>query len=643
VASVRRLSAIMFTDMVGSTASAQADEASALRVREQQQQLVRPFFAPHQGREVKSMGDGFLVEFDSALHGVQCAVEIQRMLHEHNLSVRDSAKIRLRIGIHLGDVVHEGTDVVGDSVNIASRIEALADPGGVCITEPVFGQVRNKLPNRFEKLEPKTLKNVRFSIDVYRVVLPWTAWDPAADPSGPTGIAVLPFSNISPDPKDEYFADGLTEELILVLSRLKDLRVIARTSVMQYKPTSKAVSQIGAELGVSSILEGSVRKVGSQLRVTAQLIDVSSQGHLWADTYDRELDDVFAVQRDIATKVAGSLATYLPEPKAPAPAPTETQAMPAYLSFLQGQALVWQREELPLRQALRFFEEAVRLDPSFSRAHAAMAKCYVEMGQGRFISWPEAIERGKGAVQMASSMNPDLAEAHELLAELMTMADDPLELQEKEVRKALELNPSSADAHSTLGQIEALKGDPEAYARHSELAYRLDPLSPRAIRSLGRAYFYAGREHDALEHWRKTLTLDPLTSYRGMTDYYLSTGDLEKAGALVKEMERVAPTSEYTYLNRGYLAALQGDTTTATEMIGRLVATDQGGMVGHAGYVYLALGDLDKFFECQFTAANRHSLHANDLLYSPLFVEVRKDPRFEKLLTLVGLKLPPAS
>ena len=275
----------MFTDMFGSTASAQANEVESLKLRDEQADLVRPIFSAHRGREIKSMGDGFLVEFDSALHAVQCAIDVQQHLRERN-SQPGAVPIQLRIGIHLGDVEHRESDIFGDAVNIASRIESTSDPGGLSISSQVFEQVRNKISNRLESLPPTTLKGVQMPIKVYRVVLPWTGPD-ASTGDGPSGLAVLPFTNISPEQRDEYIADGLTEELITVLSQLRDLRIISRTSVMLYKATPKSATQIGAELGVSSLLEGSVRKAGNHLRITAQLIDTRSDRHLWSQTFDR--------------------------------------------------------------------------------------------------------------------------------------------------------------------------------------------------------------------------------------------------------------------------------------------------------------------------------------------------------------------
>jgi TolB-like protein len=276
-----------------------------LELLEQHRQFLRPIFSKHRGREVKTIGDGFLVEFGSALEATLCAIDIQSSVH--SLFLERGARLQKKVGIHVGDVVSQGEDLLGDAMNVASRIEPLAEPGGICISEQVHDQLRNKIPNRLENLEPKALKNVRFPTDIDRVVLPWaTPATPLASPA-PTGLAVLPFANISPDLRDEYFADGLTEELISVLSQLRGLRVIGRTSVTPYKSTAKGVSQIGAELGVSSLLEGSVRRFGNQLRITVQMIDVLTQGPVWTNAYDRELTDVFAIQTEIARRAARQL------------------------------------------------------------------------------------------------------------------------------------------------------------------------------------------------------------------------------------------------------------------------------------------------------------------------------------------------
>ncbi len=276
----RRLSAIAFTDMVGYTSLAQRDESLALQLLDKHNALVRSVAKQHQGREVKTIGDAFLFEFDSALDAVLCSVRIQSSLRERNRAAPPDEKILVRIGIHVGDVIHLGGDILGDAVNIASRIVNFAENGGICISEQVYAQVRNKVQVPLVKMPGQKLKNVDQQLDLYQVVLPWEQSGPPKS-SPRSRIAILPFRNISPDPGDDYFADGLTEELISTLSEVKGLRVIARTSVNRYKDTNKSVSQIGSELQVAFILDGSVRKAGNRIRVTAQLIDTESQEQAW--------------------------------------------------------------------------------------------------------------------------------------------------------------------------------------------------------------------------------------------------------------------------------------------------------------------------------------------------------------------------
>jgi len=634
----------MFTDMVGSTAAAQTNEADALKLRDEQEKIVRPLLTLHLGRQVKSMGDGFLVVFDSALRAVECAVDIQDHLQARN-SRPGVVPIRLRVGVHLGDVEVRAGDILGDSVNVASRIEPLAEPGGICISESVFVQVQNKIINRFEKLEQKELKGLLFPVKVYRVHLA-----PALRGSSSAGtilgrldknrIVVLPFVSMSSDPNDGYFADGLTEELITSLSLVKGLKVIARTSAMSYKNKEKHVSEIGKELSVGTVVEGSVRRAASRVRVTVQVIDVATEEHLWAEKYDRDLDDIFAVQSAIADSVARSLPGSLPTEKPVVPTLEGTEDPQAYMLFLQGQSLMYEREEGPLRQSLGFFEQAIERDPVFSRVYVGMARCYCQLGNYGLIPFSEGIERGKAAVQKALAMSPDLAEAHWVLALLSYMADD-LVATEAEARKALQLKPNLAEGYGMLSDLEAERGNLRDAVSNMEAAYQLDPLSPLVTMRIGRFYFYAGREQEALEHWKKTVNINPIGTYRSMTDYYMTKGDLEKAESIVQELERIAPTNMYTLLNRGYLAALKGDKPTAMRTIAKLGTHEQGNATSSlAGYIYLAMGDVDKFFEYMFAAAKGHYLDTIDLMYSPLFAEVRKDPRLKQIVESVGSTLP---
>ncbi len=638
----RRLAAVMFTDTVGFTASTQANEGRTLELLRQQSDMLRPLLTLHQGREIKSTGDGFLVEFDSALQAVRCAVNIQRSIYERN-SEGAQSPIRIRIGVHLGDVVQNGSDILGDAVNIAARIEPLASPGGVCVSGAVYEQVRTKVTEKFEKLEPRALKGVELPMEVYRVLPSWER-NGGKDGTGlphtldKARVAVLPFDNISPNPDDEYFADGLTEELISNLSLVPGLKVIARTSVLGYKKGEKTVAAIGKELDVGTVVEGSVRRASNKIRVTVQVIDVATEEHLWSAKYDDDLADIFAVQSDIASKVATSLPGDLLKPQAPVPEVERPKETEAYLSYLQGQALIWKRDEPSLRKSLEHFQKAIESDPTFARAYAGVARVYINLGNEGYLSWSGSIEMGQAAAERAVRLDPDLAEAHASLGEIAFMADDAAETLDRELRRALELNPNLTQAHSILGALAGSFGIMEPYLLESEEAYRLDPLSPPMIRRQGEALFNSGRYEEAAAHWKANLGSDPIDAYRGLAELHMFRGEYDRADAMVRELERLAPTSDGALLCRGYLAALSGDRDTALRMIARLDQLFKKGSSRQSsiGYIYYALGDTDRFFEYMMAAAKNHTLQAVRVRLCPLYAAARRDPRFVMMIIQAG-------
>jgi len=642
VASTRRLAAVMFTDTVGYTASTQANEGRTLELLRQQGELLRPIVASHQGREVKSTGDGFLVEFDSALKAVQCAINLQRRIHERNAE-GGQKPIRIRVGVHLGDIVQSGTDILGDAVNIAARIEPLAEPGGICVSSAVYEQVRTKVTDKFEKLAPTALKGLTLPMEVYRVLPSWegngaSSSEDTSYLTDKSRLAVLPFANISPDPNDEYFADGLTEELIASLSLVPGLKVIARTSVLGYRKTEKKVAAIGKELGVGTVVEGSVRRAANKIRVTVQVIDVATEEHLWTAKYDDDLDDIFAVQSEIATKVATSLPGSLTKPQAPVPELERPKQTQAYLSYLQGQALIWKTEEPSLRKSLEHFQEAIEKDPTFARAYTGLARAYINLGLEGYLSWTGSIEMGQAAAERASKLDPDLAEAHALLAEVAFMADAPAEILDRELRRALELNPNLAQAHSILSSLAGSFGIMESYTLQAEEAYRLDPLSPPMIRRQGEACFYSGRYEEAQAHWKKHIESDPIDAYRGLAEYYLFKGDFEQAESMVRELERVAPNNDAALLCRGLLAAKLGDRETANRTIAKIDELFKKGSSRQSsiGFIHLALGDVDRYFEYMTAAAKDHTMQAVRVRLSPLLAAARRDPRFVMLVIQAG-------
>ena len=645
VTTARRLAAVMFTDTVGFTASTQSNEGGSLNLLREQAELVRPVLTSHQGREIKSTGDGFLVEFDSALKAVQCAINVQRRIFERNQEA-NFVPIRIRIGVHLGDVVQNGSDILGDAVNLAARIEPLAEPGGICVSGAVYEQVRTKVPDKFEKLEPKALKGVQVPMEVYRVLLPWVGnggnvqGEVALDRNR---IAILPFANISPDSADEYFADGLTEELIANLSLVPGLKVIARTSVVGYKKTEKKVATIGKELGVGTVVEGSVRRAANRIRVTVQVIDVATEEHLWTAKYDDDLDDIFTVQSDIASKVASSLPGSLEKGRVAVPELEKPKETDAYLMYLQGQALMWSQDEKSLRQSIDTFHKVLKSDPAFARAYAGIARAYIGLGTAGYIPWIDSVKEGISAAEKAIAIDSELAEAHGLRAELAFMGDDLADILHREVRRALELNPNLAQAHSMLSALAGSLGVVEIYVNQAEEAYALDPLSPITVRSLGNAYFFTGRTDDALAHWVKNIEKNRLDAYRGMAECYFFKGDFAKAEATVRELEEFAPGSDFALLCRGTLAGLQGDRATALRILTKLEETHREGYSQQSliGFIYYSIGNLDRYFEYMEAAARAHTLQLIRVRLSPLLAASRKDIRLLELLATYARPLQP--
>jgi adenylate cyclase len=414
----------MFTDMVGYTALAQENESLSLAMVEEQRKLIRPILTRHNGKEVKTIGDAFLVEFPSALDGVRCAYDIQRAVREFNVSLPQERRVHLRVGIHLGDVVENQGDISGDAVNIASRIEPLAEDGGVCLSRPVYDQVQNKFDLHLESLGQKQLKNVSSSLEVYKMVMPWEEARAARPtPLDKRRVAVLPFTNMSPDPSDEYFSDGMTEELITSLSGVNGLSVIARTSVMKYKGASKGASQVANELNAGTLIEGSVRKAGNKVRITVQMIDAQTESHAWAKNYDKQLDDIFAIQSDVAKQVADVLQVRLLSADKKKLEKPPTSNIEAYTLYLKGQYHF--RRAGPMSQGLKValvhFEEAIANDPNFALAYAGLAYCYNQLGFFGMIPSKEAGEKAKKYVEKALELDDSLAEAHQVKAFSGTM------------------------------------------------------------------------------------------------------------------------------------------------------------------------------------------------------------------------------
>ncbi len=629
----------MFTDVAGYTELAQADEAGALRLVREHEKLVRPLLAAHRGRKVKSLGDGLLLEFSNALDAVECGVELQRRVHE--LQAAPALRsLKVRVGIHLGDVQPRGKDILGDSVNIASRVEPLAGPGEICISEQVFAQVRNKLPYQFDRLGPRLLKGVRGPLCVYRVVLPWSAAGYASTAPAPARLAVLPLTNISPDPNDGYFADGLTEELITVLSQIKGLRVISRTSMNQYRGTRKSVSQIGSELGADSVLEGSVRKAGDQLRIAVQLIDTQTDEHRWAQTYDRTLENVFAIQAEVAEQTAVALRLTLlgSERKALQQRPTTSLvAYEHYLRGIQSSQQAWGRLRSE-QAAVRSFEEAIRADPEFSAAHSRLANVLLEVVSdtrpGR-----EVFPRVRELVNRALELDPGSSEAHAAAGSLAMQADLDWGKSESEFQRAIGLNPSSSTARFWYGLLlVALQRFDDA--KHQYLATtELDPLwlAPRLF--LIDAHLYSGDGGTAAkmaENVVHTFGETPMT-VATQSWAYATAGRDQEAVALTRKFHDAVEVGPR--IIRACVLARAGTPRYARALLAELRSASRAGYVSldYLAMLEAILGHKEEALEL----LERDDWEGDRALWNvyqtPMFDFIREDPRFVALLRSMNL------
>ena len=637
----RRLAAIMFTDLVGFTALGQRNESLALLVLDEQRELLRPVFNRHGGREVKTIGDAFLVDFTSALNAVKCAYEIQKTSLEFNDSLPEERRVLLRIGVHLGNIVESHGDISGDAVNIASRIESLADSGGVCLTRQVYDQVQNKFDLALTSLGLKSLKNVTSSIEVYKMVMPWEA--PGSVSSidrDARRIVILPFANISPDIADEYFADGMTDELIAVLSKIGSLRVVARTSAMRFKGEKATANRIGQELKVGSLIEGSVRKSKNRVRITVQLVDTQSEEQLWTETYDRDLQDIFSVQSDIAQQVASALELRLGVRENSALLQQQTQNPEAYSLYLKGRNRWNLRSENEINRAIKYFEEAIGRDPGYALAYAGLADCYSILGYYGFRRSTAVLPRAKELAEKALSLNDSLAEAHASLGEILMQYYFDWKRAGSELDRAIELNPSYATAHFWRATHYMALGRIDESLAQVRKAVELDPLSMIILTNAARDLYLAGRYDESIDQYRRSLQVDhdfPI-AHKGLAEVYTQKGMHEEA---LREIERAILLSERSIFildDLGYVYACAGKLEEARKVLEDLdgLATDQyvssyGRAVIHAalGEKEIAMAWLEKAYE-----------ERSFLVYikvDPAFDVLRKEEKFARLLDKMGL------
>ncbi|MDA4129795.1 MAG: tetratricopeptide repeat protein [Thaumarchaeota archaeon] len=638
----RRLAAVTFVDLVGYTQLSQRNEELALRHLEEYRSILRPLFARHNGNEVKTLGDGFLVEFPSALEAVRSAFEIQQSLHDLNSVRQQDKRVLARIGIHVGDVIHSGSDIYGDAVNIASRIEPLADPGGICISQPVHTQVRNKFEFPIKSIGVRALKNVDLPMEVFKVTLPWDQSSASEVPFAPkTRIAILPFSNISPDTSDEYFADGMTEELINTISHNHQLKVIARTTVGRYKGSQKSISEIAKEIGVGSVLEGSVRKAGNKIRVTAQLIDATTEDHMWSDNYDRQLDDVFSIQSEIAKSVSEALmARLIPEEQKSIEKKTPASSA-AYVRYLKGRMALRDRTEAGMREAKKLFEAAIVEDPNYAEAYAGLADAFFLLGNYDHMPTAEANKRGKESLDKALSLDNGLSEAHNTLAQFLT-ADYRFAEAEREFLVAIKLSPNYSLAHHWYGICLMETGNVEKSIEETRIAAELDPLSAALASNMAYNYAKIGDEGESQKWIQKLKELDTTNQFFDFIMALISEakGDFDAAAAYADEALRRHPSNNGYMSELGFYNALLGRREKVEEILQKLneLPDDTYGKPFNLAIVHAGLGDKDEMFRYLDQAFNERSILFRVLRYAHFDPSIREDPRYASLFQRANLR-----
>lgn len=676
----RRLAAILFTDIVGYTTLMGRDEAAGRRVRERHESLVRSLVPSHRGRWIEARGDESLSIFPSALDAVNCAVAIQ-----HELA--DTDELKLRIGIHLGDVTVEGDRVSGDGVNVASRIYPLAEPGGICISLPVRDSIRNQPHLETTSRGERDLKGVAAPLAIFGVT--GTPVKPAlhadAEPSAARGrawgkvtaalaiaalvaivlfllrddpgpldaaairsIAVLPLEDPSNDPEQAYFAFGLTEALIAELAKLKDLRVISRQSVTPYTGTTKTIPTIAGELGVEAVIEGSVMRAGDRVRITAQLIDARSDTHLWAESYERSLADVLALQAEVAREIARKIHLEV----SPHPGATASRAVrpEAHEAYLKGYYFQMKRTRADTLKAVSYFREAIALDPSSPLGHTGLADEYScapthSWGIPSSELWPsvprEMMARAREHATKAIELDPRSAAGHNSIALVRTYGDWDWPGADAAFQRTLEIAPGREWGHATYGLFLAYMRRFDEALEHLETARAIDPLRVEYTMWLASLHLWRGEHERAMARWHEAMEIDP--SYPGLLQSILTsrcgTDEHARAMAALQAGSSRFPSDPIVMGELAYCHAVSGDAARARELLRDIRARSGVTYVSSVSLalVHVGLGETEAAFEALEEAYRDRDSQLMTLGLDPTWEPLRDDSRYDELIDRIGL------
>jgi adenylate cyclase len=636
----RQLAAIMFTDIVGYTALMGEDEQKAFELLRKNRQLQKPIIEKFNGTWIKEIGDGILISFHTVTDAVQCASEIQELCE----NIDD---LKLRIGINLGEVVFEDNDVFGDGVNIASRLQALAPIGGIWVSESVYYNIANKKDIKTRFVRAEILKNVKEAVRIYEVLTGNTekeqqrSFDIEKD-TGKTApeksVAVLPFINLSNDPEQEYFSDGMAEEILNSLSHLKDLKVAGRTSSFQFKGKNIDLREMGQKLGVCTVLEGSVRKQGNKLRITVQLINVEDGFHLWSEKYDRNMDDIFAIQDEIALAITENLKVILLEKEKATITKSHTQNTEAYELYLRGRFYLNKRF---LLQSLKEFEQAVNIDPDFAKAHAGLADAYIILGFYNFLPAKEVMPKAKLAADAALQLDSSLCEPYCSLGMYYESYEWNWQEARKHFLRSLELNPRYTQSHIWFGHyyLAWVEGRLEEGEMHLNRAIELEPLSAICYTTKSAIGINAGKIEEAIQLARRGVEMDPdsLITNRIMGLTYLLNKQYSEAAEHLEYASKISNRAAFTQVDLIYLYTAKGSMDQANAVMDDLkIRLKEGKYVSSCIMSYAAgfLGDIDEAMKWLERAYDEHDAYLCIIKYYPFApLNLRQDSRFNSFIS----------
>jgi len=600
----RRLAAIIFCDMVGYSRIMEESETQALELLEEFRQIAGKTIQKHSGGIIKTMGDGLFVAFGSAVDAVRAAVTIQKELAARNRRKGGHQPLLVRIGIHLGDLLQEGEDLFGSGVNVASRIQLLASPGGIYVSGEIYQQVRNHKDLSFRDLGERQLRNIKEPVRIYDLV-PSEGEVESRSPEAPTSlraaVAVLPFQNMSSDPENEYFSDGMTEEILTRLCKIRELKVASRSTVFRYKGKGIDPRDVGRELGVGSVLEGSVRKLGNRLRITAQLINAVDGFHLWSEAYDRNLDDLFTIQDEVSESIAQALRVNLTEAEKAQLSAVPTRSIEAYDYYSRGRHLFYQYTREGHRGAIEMYLKALELDPNYALAYAGLAVCYAFLIVRGWDENPIWLDKAEEAALKALGIDQRLPEAHFALGYVYEMKDD-WDKEEGAMRRVLLLNPNHAHGHDSLGDVYYHRDQLEEAIGEYETALRLDPFHPRAPIQLAATYEKAGQYRAAIAQLQRTSELLPDFDWTWiyLGDLHHSRGNYEQALQAYQRALAIDPDNIDSKVGLGLTCAAMRRFEEAEQIANKLLESSSKPREENADYLFLvamldcAHGDHEK-------------------------------------------------